>query len=53
MTGLVGNIILGFQLMRLDRYADGLVADALRIAESDLAKIAELATTQQTTLPQA
>jgi hypothetical protein len=49
MTGLIGNIILGFQLTRLDRYADGLVADALRIAESDLAMIAEPAAAQPAT----
>lgn len=28
MVGLVGNILLGLQLTRLDRYADALVADA-------------------------
>lgn len=30
MVGLVGNILLGLQLTRLDRYADVLVADAQR-----------------------
>ncbi len=30
MVGLVGNILLGVQLTRLDRYADELVADAQR-----------------------
>ncbi len=30
MMGLVGNILLGLQLTRLDRYADTLVADAQR-----------------------
>ncbi len=30
MVGLVGNILLGLQLTRLDRYADGIVADAQR-----------------------
>jgi len=30
MTGLVGNIVLGLQLTRLDRYADNLVAEAQR-----------------------
>jgi hypothetical protein len=30
MVGLVGNIVLGLQLTRLDRYADALVADAQR-----------------------
>lgn len=30
MVGLVGNILLGLQLTRLDRYADLLVADAQR-----------------------
>ena len=29
VTGLCGNILLGLQLMRLDRYADTLVADIL------------------------
>ena len=30
MVGLVGNILLGLQLTRLDRYADALVAEAQR-----------------------
>ncbi len=30
MVGLVGNILLGLQLTRLDRYADALVADCQR-----------------------
>jgi hypothetical protein len=30
MVGLVGNIVLGLQLTRLDRYADAIVADAQR-----------------------
>lgn len=30
MVGLVGNILLGLQLTRLDRYADALVADTQR-----------------------
>ena len=30
MVGLVGNILLGLQLTRLDRYADSLVADIQR-----------------------
>ena len=30
MVGLVGNILLGLQLTRLDRYADTLVAEAQR-----------------------
>ncbi len=30
MVGLVGNILLGLQLTRLDRYADGLVSEAQR-----------------------
>jgi hypothetical protein len=29
VTGLSGNILLGLQLMRLDRFADQLVADTL------------------------
>ena len=39
MTGLVGNILLGLQLSRLDRMADGLVADALELAENGLARV--------------
>ena len=31
MVGLVGNILLGLQLTRLDRYADALVVDAQRL----------------------
>lgn len=31
MVGLVGNILLGLQLTRLDRYADQLVADVQRL----------------------
>ncbi len=31
VTGLTGNILLGLQLMRLDRFADALVADALAV----------------------
>jgi hypothetical protein len=30
MVGLVGNILLGLQLTRLDRYADALIADSQR-----------------------
>jgi len=30
MVGLVGNIVLGLQLTRLDRFADAIVADAQR-----------------------
>jgi len=32
VTGLTGNILLGLQLMRLDRFADTLVADALALS---------------------
>lgn len=39
MTGLTANILLGIQLMRLDRYADALTAKAIKIAEVDLQKI--------------
>lgn len=35
MVGLVGNILLGLQLTRLDRYADALVADAQRAGLAD------------------
>ena len=33
MTGLTGNILLGVQLMRLDRYADALMADVLELGQ--------------------
>jgi len=36
VTGLTGNILLGLQLMRLDRFADALVADTLASAEAAL-----------------
>lgn len=36
MTGLAGNVLLGLQLMRLDRYADALVADAMAAAHESL-----------------
>ncbi|MBL0943004.1 MAG: hypothetical protein IBJ04_01575 [Hydrogenophaga sp.] len=32
VTGLTGNILLGLQLMRLDRFADALIADAIASA---------------------
>ena len=35
MTGLAGNILLGLQLMRLDRFADLLVSDALSVLQHD------------------
>ncbi len=34
MTGLTGNLLLGLQLMRLDRYADTLMADTLAWAHT-------------------
>ncbi len=37
MVGLIGNIVLGLQLTRLDRYADALVADCQRIGLDALA----------------
>ena len=37
MVGLVGNILLGLQLTRLDRYADELVADIQRTGIPDAA----------------
>ena len=46
MVGLVGNILLGLQLTRLDRYADALVADVQRLGLQPLeaeAKPAEAA----------
>lgn len=39
MTGLTANMLLGLQLMRLDRFADALTAKALEIAEFDFARI--------------
>lgn len=39
MTGLTANILLGIQLMRLDRFADALTAKAIKISEVDLQKI--------------
>jgi hypothetical protein len=33
ITGLAGNILLGLQLMRLDRFADALVAETLLLGE--------------------
>ena len=36
ITGLTGNILLGLQLMRLDRFADTLVAETLQLGEADL-----------------
>ena len=38
MVGLVGNILLGLQLTRLDRFADALVADAQRHGASIAAR---------------
>jgi hypothetical protein len=35
VTGLTGNILLGLQLMRLDRFADALVADTLALSLQD------------------
>ena len=37
MVGLVGNILLGLQLTRLDRYADALVSDAQRLGLAERA----------------
>ena len=34
ITGLTANILLGLQLMRLDRFADGLVAEILQRGEA-------------------
>ena len=36
MTGLAANLLLGIQLMRLDRFADYLTAKAIQISEVDL-----------------
>lgn len=37
ITGLSGNILLGLQLMRLDRFADTLVAETLQLGETSAA----------------
>jgi hypothetical protein len=37
VTGLTGNILLGLQLMRLDRFADALVADLIAAPPADAA----------------
>lgn len=42
MVGLVGNIVLGLQLTRLDRYADALVADVQRAGLAGPGTAAEL-----------
>jgi hypothetical protein len=42
MVGLVGNILLGLQLTRLDRYADMLVADIQRLGLDAQAEAAAL-----------
>jgi biopolymer transport protein ExbB/TolQ len=34
ITGLAANILLGLQLMRIDRFADGLVAEILSRGEA-------------------
>ena len=34
ITGLTANILLGLQLMRLDRFADGLVSEILKRGEA-------------------
>jgi biopolymer transport protein ExbB/TolQ len=39
MTGLTANILLGLQLIRLDRFADTLTAKAIKIAEVDLGEM--------------
>jgi hypothetical protein len=39
MTGLTANILLGIQLMRLDRFADHLTAKAIKMAEIDMQSI--------------
>ena len=38
ITGLAGNILLGLQLMRIDRFADALVAETLRLGEQRAAQ---------------
>lgn len=38
-VGLVANMLLGVQLVRMDRCGDGILADALEFAETRLAKL--------------
>lgn len=38
ITGLAGNILLGLQLMRIDRFADALVAETLLLGEQRAAQ---------------
>lgn len=38
-VGLVANMLLGVQLVRMDRTGDGLLADALEFAETGLSKL--------------
>ncbi len=38
-VGLVANILLGAQLVRMDRCSDGILADSLEFAETHLAKL--------------
>jgi biopolymer transport protein ExbB/TolQ len=40
ITGLAGNILLGLQLMRIDRFADALVAETLLLGEQRAAQTA-------------
>jgi biopolymer transport protein ExbB/TolQ len=35
-VGLVANMLLGVQLVRLDRCGDGILADSLELAETQL-----------------
>jgi hypothetical protein len=38
-VGLVANMLLGVQLVRLDRCGDGILADSLELAETELATL--------------
>ncbi len=38
-VGLVANMLLGVQLVRMDRCSDAILADSLEFAETDLAKL--------------
>ena len=40
-VGLVANMLLGVQLVRLDRCGDGILADSLELAETELATLTQ------------
>lgn len=42
-VGLVANMLLGIQLVKMDRCSDGILADSLEFAETDLSKLTRVA----------